>query len=49
MTVVAAPIIPTGKNLESLRELRNLTFSYKDNQLNIISQLFQHFSLAILP
>ena len=26
MTVVAAPIIPTGKNLESLRELRNLNF-----------------------
>jgi hypothetical protein len=31
--VVAAPNIPMGKDFESLRELRNLTFLYKDNIL----------------
>jgi len=33
MKVVAAPNIPMGKDFESLRELRNLTFLYKDNIL----------------
>ena len=32
MAVVAAPTIPTGKNLESFRELRNLTFLCKYKQ-----------------
>lgn len=39
MTVVAAPIIPTGKNLESLRELRNLNFLYKYSDLVSLFQL----------
>ena len=39
MTVVAAPIISTGKNLESLWELRNLNFLYKDNKINSLLQL----------
>jgi hypothetical protein len=38
MTVVAAPIIPTGKNLESLRELRNLNF---------LSSKYSDFSLIV--
>jgi len=47
MTVVAAPIIPTGKNLESLRELRNLTFLYKYSELLGLFQIIVWLRLVV--
>jgi len=47
MTVVAAPIIPTGNNLESLRELRNLTFLYKYSELLWLFQIIVWLRLVV--
>jgi hypothetical protein len=47
MTVVAAPIIPTGNNLESLRELRNLTFLYKYSEFVWLFQIIVWLRLVV--